>query len=258
METQKETIYEDKDFQCYKIGRIGVIKIIKNIFEIVTDLPESSNFISVMNDLENDKTVEAILFLNEKGSLGNEEYLTYLKQVLAHNEMGKEWSNIEITNRKTRTRELVILNTIITKIVLSEKLIVTGLRGEIVTPFFGASLAADIRFATDDVVFLLSHLQMNIHPSGALPFFLPRYIGHAKASQILFNGEEVTVTEAMELGIIQEILPIENYEELCIEKINRILLKGENVISCTKKLLNFNFEDLDNYLGMEECNYIRR
>ncbi len=135
---------------------------------------------------------------------------------------------------------------------------INALTGEIVTPFFGASLAADLRLASEDVMFLLSHAKLGVHPSGALPYFLPKYLGHAKAAKILFFADQIDVNEALELGLINEILPLENFEELCIQKVFQIMSRGSNAIKCTKKLLGYSFEGLDKYLNMEECEYVRK
>lgn len=258
MENQSVVIYEDEDFESYKVDNIGVIKIKNNVFEILTDLPESSKFIRTFKILEKDTNVEGILILNENNSLGTIEYQNYLTKVFTKNNTNEKWNDLELSNRETRTRELVILNNLIRQLVHSSKLVVNALHGEIVTPFFGASFAADIRFAASNAVFLLSHSNLGVHPSGALPYFLPKFIGQAKASQIMFCTDKITAQEAVELGIIYEILPVEKFEELALEKVRKILDRGSNVLNCSKRLLNSNFEDLEKYLNMEECNFLRR
>ena len=258
MKNQNIMVYDDEDFECYKIENLGVIKIKNNVFEIVTDLPESSKFIQSINVLEKDINISAIVILNEKNCLGNEEYTRYLNNIFSHDEINKKWTHLELSNREKRTRQLVILNRVIRKIVRSNKIVINALQGEIVTPFFGASLAADLRLCSEDMVFLLSHTKMGVHPSGALPYFLPKYIGQANASRILFWTEQITAKEAFDLGIICEILPTENFEEISISKCNQIIARGGNVLKGTKKLLANNYEDIDKYLNMEECHFLRR
>lgn len=255
MKNQKSLVYKDNDFENYKLENVGVIKIKSNVFEIVTDLPESSKFIQAMHILEKDPNIDVMLILNEGNCLGSDEYTSYLKTIFSSDEREQKKSYLELTNNETRTRQLVILNSIIRKIINSNKLVVNAMQGEIVTPFFGASLASDIRLASENVCFLLSHIKMNIHPSGALPYFLPKYIGQAKSAQILFCKDLLSVQEAFELGLIYEILPVQNFEEQCIEKVKRIVVRGNNAIKCTKKLLNSSIDDLDKYLNMEECEY---
>lgn len=258
MENTKVMIYDDEDFECYKSGNIGIIKIKKNVFEIVTDLPESSKLMQSMNALEKDIKIIALLIINENGCLGEAEYTKYLNKVFAHKVKSDKWTDLEISNQETRTRQLIILNSLIRKIVHSNKIIVSASRGEIVTPFLGAALAADLRYASEDTVYLLSHTKLNVHPSGALPYFLTKYIGHAKATQILYYSDQITAHEAFKLNIINKILPVNNFEENCIENIVELVERGHNALKCTKKLLTYNFEDMDKYLNMEECNYMRR
>lgn len=258
MENQRVVFYEDADFESYKVDNIGVIKIKKNVFEIITDLPESSKFMRSLKTIEKDTNIEGILILNENDCLGPIEYQNYLKNVFSKSNTDEKLNQLELSNRETRTRELVILNNLIRQIVQSSKLVVNAVHGEVVTPFFGASFAADLRLAASNTVFLLSHSTLGVHPSGALPYFLPKFIGQAKASQILFCRDSISADEALELGIIYEILPVDKFEEIAIEKVRKILDRGSNVLQCTKRLLNNNFEDLEKYLNMEECNFLRR
>lgn len=255
MKNLKSHIFEDTDFESYKIENIGVMKIKSNVYEIITDLNESSKFIQAMDTLERNPNIAALLILNEGNCLGDERYKSYLNTIFSHEENVVTSTNVELSNRKTRTRQLVILNSIIRKVIHSDKLVVNAMHGEIVTPFFGASLAAEIRLASEDVVFLLSHTKENIHPSGALPCFLPKQIGLAKASQILFCTDKLTVKEAFDLGLIHEILPIRNFEDQCIEKVKAIIARGNNTIKCTKRLLANYFEDVGKYLDTEECEF---
>lgn len=258
MENNRISLYDGHNFECYTIDKIGVIKIKNNVFDILTDLKINHRLKKCMTLLEMDDAISAIVIINDKNSLGNEEYANYINKVTSHKKNEKRFDETRILNNETRMREHVILNNIISKIVKSGKIIVNASNGEIVTPFFGAALAADIRFATEDTIYLLSHLQMDIHPTGALPYFLPKYLGHAKASQILLCSDKITAEEALELGIIFEILPSENYEEISLAKVRKIISRGNNALKCTIKMLSSNFENLREYTNMEECEYSRR
>lgn len=257
METKKKMIYEDSNFECYSIENIGIIKVKKNVFKILTDLENSHRFMESLNVLEIDNIISGIIIFNEEDSLGNEVYTDYLKSVYSHKMSGDIWNKkkLEISNRETRTREHVILNNIISKIVRSNKIIINASNGNIVTPFLGVALSADLRLVSENTVFILSHSQKNIHPSGAVPYFLPKYLGHAMASQILLCSDRITAKEAFELGIVFEILPVQDYEQLCIKRVRRILERGENFIKSTIKLLAFDFNDLEKFANIEVCEF---
>ena len=216
----------------------ALIKLKNNVYEIVTDLPESSNFIQTINSLEEDNTIQAIIIINENNCFGNEEYEKYINSVFSHGGSDENWTDIELSNRTTRERELVILNKVIKKIINSSKLFVSALQGEVVTPFFGASLACDIRLISQNTHFIFSHVHMNIHPSGAVPYFLPKFIGHAKATEILYSREKLSAAEASELGLVMSVLPSNEFESSVIKVTKSILSKGTDSFLCTKKLLN--------------------
>ncbi|MBL1214036.1 MAG: enoyl-CoA hydratase/isomerase family protein [Ignavibacteriae bacterium] len=255
MEKISDIIYEDQNFKCLKIGKIGIMKIKNNVFKIITSLNEYEKFIGYMNVLESDKSISAIVFFNEKRALGNEEFKNYLKNITTDEANDDAFNKLRILNNETRNRKHIIINNIISHIIRSKKIIVNAADGEIVTPFFGAALAADLRLASEETKFILSHSQMNIHPTGAVPYFLPKYLGHAKASQILLVSDKITAKEALDLGLVYEVLPAENYEEQCLEVVNKIISRGDTAIKSTIKMLAYNFQDLVEYTNMEECEY---
>ncbi len=256
MENQKTIIFEDEKFENFKIGKIGIIKIKKDVYDIVTDLPESSNFFIALEKLENDKNVSAILFLNENEALGSKAYIDYIKKTKS-NILATEWGSARHLNDNNRSRQSVIINRLILKIIHSSKIIIFGMSGEIVTPFLGVSLAADFRFTSENSIFLLSNNDLDVHPSGGLAYFLPKYLGLAKASKILYSADNLKPQDTLDFGIIHKLLPNENFEEECIAEVKEILKMKENVLKCTKRLMAYNFNDVEKYLNIEECDFIR-
>lgn len=255
MKDQTNFRYIDDDFESYITDGLGIIKIKNNVFEIVTDIPESSKFLDTLDYFEHESEVTAIMVINEDGCLGNKEYKRYLNSIFKHTENEGKWSHVNSSQRITRTREIVILNNIIKKFIKSSKLIIAALNGEIVTPFFGASLAMDLRLASSNVSFKLSHIEMNLHPTGALTYFLPKYLAHAQAANILYGWDTLSLDKAYNVGLISEIIPADNFEETVMQIAEEKIKISKNVMGCTKKLLNSNFSDLEKYLNLEECDF---
>ncbi|MGD8779673.1 MAG: enoyl-CoA hydratase/isomerase family protein [Ignavibacteria bacterium] len=257
MAYSKFSEYEDEEIKCYMSNNIAVIKNKKNVYEVGTNLIQSSNLFEIVNSAERDKTVYALLLINEKDCLNNDNYSRFIRKVFLLDD-DSHLTKAKLQDDKLRAKQITIMNNFIKKVVQFDKLIFSALNGEIVTPFFGASLAADFRFASDITVFSLAHLQMGLHPSGALPYFLPKYVGHAKASEILYKGENINARQALEMGIINEILPVADYENHCIEKAVHFFEKNINAITPTKKLINFSYNDLYEYLSIEEAEYYEK
>jgi 2-(1,2-epoxy-1,2-dihydrophenyl)acetyl-CoA isomerase len=142
---------------------------------------------------------------------------------------------------------------VITQLVEFKKISVMGHMQNVVTPFFGAGLAADFRFASDDMSYSLSHLKYGVHPGGALPFFLPQYVGRNKATEILLRGDKISAQEAKEMGLITEIFPAVDFEKRCLEEIHELCKLDQRVIYTTKLLLNYTRHQLQDYFDVESA-----
>jgi enoyl-CoA hydratase/carnithine racemase len=235
--------FENNEIKCYTIGNIGIIKLKSNVFNIVSSLGGSGNVFSIFEIAEQDSNIKLLLILNESCCFSDEEYSEFIKSI-AGKEIGSEQEMV-------RLRQINILNRFIIEMLNFKKLVISCLSGNIVTPFFGASLAADFRFVSEDMIFFLSHLKHNVHPSGALPYFLPKYVGFSKASELLFKDGDINSNQALKLGLVNKILPKENFEKHCIQEALSFAEIDSNVVKSTKYLLNFSKKELDKYFERE-------
>ena len=254
MSIRDEFNVKTDEFQSYLREDIAVIKIKCHVFDSLTDLAESGKMIALIQLAERIPDVKALLVLNEAGCMDEEEYDKFLHRIL---ERGIDPFAPEETRgviqRVDRIREINVLNRVITHLVEFKKISVMGMQGNIVTPFFGASLSVDFRYGAEDMSFSLAHLKYGLHPSGALPFFLPRYVCHSKAIELLFRCEKISVNEALELGLVNRILPAADFENHCIQEIDKLCHLDTRVIHATKLLANFSRIELRNYFDIESA-----
>jgi 2-(1,2-epoxy-1,2-dihydrophenyl)acetyl-CoA isomerase len=128
---------------------------------------------------------------------------------------------------------------------------VAALSGEVSTPFFGATLAMDFRFATEDLVFVLPHTKFGLHPTGGLPYFLPRYIGQGKAMEYLMTGKQIPAQQARKLNLINDILSGRDFDDQVIKRTQLINQNDLGTISISKRLVYFNRDEIINYFDQE-------
>lgn len=245
--------FENNDFRCSVDGEIAIVKVKCNVFFSLTDLDISRRILYWFDLVAEEEKIKAILILNEKGCFGNTAYEVFLSSVTGKDfssEIPHELSPGERVN--IRAREVNVLNSFIMATTNYRKLVVSGLNGTIVTPFFGASLASNFRFATEDCVISLSHAKYGLHAGGALPFFLPKYIGIGSATDYVFNGGEIPAKKAVDLGLINKLIPEENFDETCIEETRQLCSSGARYLRWTKELLISYKKDLVEYLHHEE------
>ena len=240
---KKNFEFESDEIKCYTTENIGIIKLKSNVFNIVSSLAGSSDVFSVFKIAEQDNNIKLLLILNERCCFSEEEYLEFINSIAE--------KGIGTGKEIIRLRQINILNRFILEMTRFNKLVISCLSGNIVTPFFGASLSADFRFASEDMVFSLSHLKLKVHPSGALPYFLPKYVGFSKANELLFSDREISAREAMKLGLINKILPKDDFERHCIREVQSLIDIDPIVVKTTKHLLRFSEKELSMYFQKE-------
>jgi 2-(1,2-epoxy-1,2-dihydrophenyl)acetyl-CoA isomerase len=76
---------------------------------------------------------------------------------------------------------------------------------------FGVSLAAacDLRVATERARFTLAFVRIGLCPDGGATWTLPRLVGPARALELLMTGDPVDATEALRLGLVNRVVPVE-------------------------------------------------
>jgi len=97
------------------------------------------------------------------------------------------------------------------------KPMVAGIQGRITGEFFGTVLPFDFRFAAKDTVLMFPSVNLGFPPSGALAFYLERFVGPARTTEILMSGKDITATDAQTLGLVTAVADQENLLEWCVE-----------------------------------------
>lgn len=72
------------------------------------------------------------------------------------------------------------------------------------------ALACDFRFAAQDAQLGLPEIRLGIIPGSGGTQRLPRLIGLAKARGLVFSGRHVGADEALEMGLVDRVLPSED------------------------------------------------
>ncbi len=242
-------IVDTEYFDVKITNKIAVIHLKNNVYELVTHLNESERLMEIIRDSEYDENIDALLVLNEENCFGEKMYDDFINKIIEQRSL-EEQQAPTFTEKVLRFREINILNKMVMGLAEYQKLLYFGLRGDVVTPFFGTSLTADFRFATDNCKFVLAHNKFGLHPTAALPFFLAQKLGHSQAMEIVL-GKEISGEEAMGLGLLNNLLPAEDFEKECIN----LILSQYNCKACTvrrtKQLVNFSRRDLKEYFKYE-------
>jgi enoyl-CoA hydratase/carnithine racemase len=91
-----------------------------------------------------------------------------------------------------------------------EKLVVVGMHGYCLGGALQLALAADIRVSTADCRIGLPAIKESLIP-GLGTWRLPRYIGWGRAKKMILGGENIQGEEALRIGLVDHIVPQENF-----------------------------------------------
>lgn len=250
--------FNSDEFECVVENDVAVLTIKGNAFKNIASTNRNLDIIPWFDEVENSSEVRGILLLDEKESMSENSYIDFLKDIIGDEFDPSNPKDISrFVKNEIRAREITILGNLARKIISFQKIIITGISGDIVSPFFGLSLATDFRFVSSNASFILSHIKYKLHPSGALPFFLPFYLSHSKVTEILFRGKKLSAPELKELGLINDFYDESEFVEKTKTEAAEICKVSRNVVQSTKKLL-YRFQNgLNDYLDLESTFMMR-
>ncbi|AMY68522.1 enoyl-CoA hydratase-related protein [Frigidibacter mobilis] len=86
------------------------------------------------------------------------------------------------------------------------------MRGAAAGAGFSLALAADLVLAEEEAQFLIAYDRIGAVPDCGASWFLPRKIGSGRAAQMMLLSRALTAAEALDWGIVAEIVPAEGFE----------------------------------------------
>jgi enoyl-CoA hydratase len=152
--------------------------------------------------------------------------------------------------RKSDYRELLM------EILQCPKPTVALARGHVMAGGLGLLLACDLALACDDIHFSTPEIQVGMFPMMVLAL-LYRHVGRKKAAEMLFLGERIPATDAVEFGLVNHVYARAQFDgetgrfvRLLAEKSASILRLGKQAIRQVEdRTLREDLEHLETALG---------
>jgi 2-(1,2-epoxy-1,2-dihydrophenyl)acetyl-CoA isomerase len=105
----------------------------------------------------------------------------------------------------------------------------------------GASIAmaCDLRFATPEASLVEAFVKIGLTPDGGATWFLPRFIGTAKALEVMYTGDPLKAEDAERLGLYNRVLPAAELEGAVRELAERLAAGPTMALAAAKRSVNF-------------------
>ncbi len=110
-------------------------------------------------------------------------------------------------------------------------------------------LVCDLTIAADNARFGQTGPKVGSFDGGLGSSYLARVVGQKKAREIWFLCRQYTAQEALQMGLVNTVVPLERLEEETIQWCREILKHSPLALRCLKSALN---ADCDGQLGLQE------
>ncbi len=110
-------------------------------------------------------------------------------------------------------------------------------------------LLCDLTIAADNAVFGQTGPKVGSFDGGYGASYMARIVGQKKAREIWYLCRQYTAKQALEMGLVNKVVPHEKLEEETIQWCREILVNSPMAIRCLKAALN---ADCDGQAGLQE------
>ncbi len=110
-------------------------------------------------------------------------------------------------------------------------------------------VVCDLTIAADNAVFGQTGPRVGSFDGGLGASYLARSVGQKKAREIWYLCRQYNAREALEMGLVNAVVPVERLEEEGIQWASEVLEKSPLAIRCLKSAFN---AELDGQAGLQE------
>ncbi|MBV9841064.1 MAG: enoyl-CoA hydratase/isomerase family protein [Sphingomonadaceae bacterium] len=132
--------------------------------------------------------------------------------------------------------------------------VICAVNGVAVGAGMAIALGADIRIGTPNTRFLIGAVKIGLAAGeSGISYWLPRWIGAARAFEILLTGRPIEMEEALQTGLILRCVDPETLQDAAIAQAEAILANAPFAVSQTKRIMRRNLDatSLDVALDVE-------
>ena len=110
-------------------------------------------------------------------------------------------------------------------------------------------LVCDLTIAADNAVFGQTGPRVGSFDGGFGASQLARLVGQKKAREVWYLCRRYSATEALDMGMVNAVVPLENLEETAVQWCREILAQSPMALRCLKSAFN---AEMDGMAGIQE------
>ena len=130
--------------------------------------------------------------------------------------------------------------------------VIAAVNGPAAGAGFSLALACDIRIASEEAFFACAYGRIGASPDGGMTYFLPRVVGPSKALELLLNDPNLTAQDALDAGLVSEVVAADALMDRAREKAEKLARKAPHYVRMAKRLTGVSLNNsLADHLQLE-------
>jgi 2-(1,2-epoxy-1,2-dihydrophenyl)acetyl-CoA isomerase len=104
----------------------------------------------------------------------------------------------------------------------------------------GASIAmaCDLRYATPEAALVEAFVKIGLTADGGASWFLPRFLGSARALELIYTGDPLSAADAERFGLYNHVVPADQLEATVRELAERLAAGPTMALAAAKRSVN--------------------
>lgn len=133
----------------------------------------------------------------------------------------------------------------------SEQVSIAAVSGPCAGAGFSLAAACDLRIAADTAVFRTAFIDAGLASDYGGIWSLTKLLGEARAKELMFLNPKVTAARALEIGLISQLAPSEDFAATVHEVATALAAKAPRALATTKQLFAAQADDFGAALDAE-------
>ncbi len=124
-----------------------------------------------------------------------------------------------------------------------DKPVICALNGSAAGYGLDLALGADIRVMAQSAKLAASYAKRGVLPESGGTWYLPRMLGWAKASELIFTGRTLTAAQSLEIGLVNKVVPDADVMGAARELALEIAANAPLAIQAAKRMMRMSWNE---------------
>lgn len=232
---------EMKHIRVERRGAVGVLTIARRERLNSLDVETAQDFRRAGLQLARDRDVRAVVLRGEGGIFCSGADLKYIRDGGDRDELGYLQPDTRQPDEgygEIFKQILEYIHSTISEIRRAPKPFVAAVDGAAAAGGFGIAMSCDLVLASERAWFEWAYFKTGLTGAESSTFFLPRLVGLRKALEIVLLGPRLSASEALDLGLINRVIPDGCLDEEALRIAEELARAPTQAVGVAKSLLN--------------------